>query len=107
MKPEIEVLKVIEAETKQFEKGEKSEAKKLMLAFRGQEIRNVLQVAKLWDENPPTKQDPQESLDDYLKATLYVAESIRRMLADNLYMGSHGKHFEREWNGRQDWKDNE
>lgn len=109
MKPEIQVLKALEAETAKME-SEAVEAKETKLAsmlnYRRQEIKNVLAVATLWDSDPPEEgKDPQEAFSDYLKATLYVAESIRRMLADNLYMGAHGKHFEREWNGRKDWND--
>lgn len=109
MKPEIEVLKALEAETSKMEK-EAVEAKETKLAsmlnYRRQEIKNVLAVATLWESDPPVEgKDPQEAFDDYIKATEYVAQAIKTLMENQTNMGGHQKHWEKGWAERQDWKE--
>lgn len=109
MKPEIQVLVALAEEAKRME-SEAVEAKETKLAsmlnFRRQEIAGVLSVAQTWDNDPPINGiDPQEDLEAYEKATLYVANAIKVLMESQVSMGGHQNHFEKEWQGRIDWKE--
>lgn len=101
MKPEIQVLKALEAETAKMQEEAKASGKGKLYAifeFRRAEILNVLSVAQALYADPHTEIEA-------VKSEAYVRDSIKKLLADQNYLGGHQKHFEREFLGRKDWND--